>query len=97
MRFPEMLGPKPIQPIRTRPFTHIARITAAHKIRSSCLPTFRLGTYVIESARSSQRLSTIGTFIPPKVKDMLPKSCLRLAFTKEFRAVDVVFHAGTAL
>jgi hypothetical protein len=92
-----MLRPKPLKPISTRPFTHIAGVTAANQVAASRLTTFGLGAYVIQRPGPTQRFPAVGTFIPPKVKDMLSKSCLRLTFTKEFRALDVMFHVGTAL
>lgn len=97
MRLPEMLGTKPVQPICTGAFTHVAGVTTCNKIGTSGVPAFGFGFDVIERTRSPQRLPTIRTFIPPKVKDMLPESGFRLTFIEEFRALDVVFHTGTAL
>ena len=97
MRLPEMLGTKPVQPICTRAFTHVAGIATRNKVGSSGVSAFGFRFDVIERAGSPQRLSTIRTFIAPKVKDMLSKSGFRLTFIEEFRALDVVFHTGTAL
>ena len=92
-----MLGTKPVQPICTRALTHVAGVTTRNKIGSPGVPAFGFRFDMIECAGSPQRFSTVRTFIPPKIKNMLSKSGFRLTFTEEFRALDVVFHTGTAL
>ena len=52
---------------------------------------------MIQCARPAQRLPAVRTFVTPKSKNVLPESCLSLPFTEKLRAVNMVFHADTAL
>jgi len=52
---------------------------------------------MVQRARPAQRLPAVRTFVTPKSKNVLPKSRLCLPFTEKLRAVNMVFHAETAL
>ena len=52
---------------------------------------------MIQGARPTQRLPAVCTFVTPKSKNVLSKSCLSFSFTEKVRAVNMVFHADTAL
>ena len=52
---------------------------------------------MVQGARPPQRLPAVRTFVTPKSKNMLSKPCFSFSFTEKVRAVNMVFHADTAL
>jgi hypothetical protein len=92
-----MLRTKPFEPVCAGAFTHIAGITAGNQIAASRFTTFRLGAHMIQCARTPQWFPAVRTLVAPKIKNVLSKSRFCFSFTKEFGALDVMFHVGTAL